>query len=404
MKNKLSKGLSLSLSVNPKHSISERFKASTHGFCHFLEKFESGQNALFSVILGHTLNVILGFIPRIHSEHSSLDTRVTPEYDNRKNFIKGLDVVRQCAALLERLKTHIKINSLFCHPWAWLLARPEDLDSRNKPENDNDIVEHSARPEDLDSRNKSENDNQWNFTKGLDVVRQCAALLERRVQSSTRVRKAQAVTRQTNPIGRSMIEMLGVLAIIGVLSVGGIQGFSKALDMYHWNKALGEWRLLINTLDRYRSQLHINDQTVANSEVSLVPILLAIGDLPNEMKIDNIDYLIKDSLNNKLFVYSHGTGYIGILSSNPKDNYAACHIFLTIGTYYHTMLERVQIYTNREENEETGRFRDFVGDSLCSKNNTNCLKDLGVAQIADICKNNPICKDRNNCNYLMYWF
>ena len=41
MKNKQSKGLSLSLSVNPKHSISERFKASTHGFCHFLKKFES---------------------------------------------------------------------------------------------------------------------------------------------------------------------------------------------------------------------------------------------------------------------------------------------------------------------------------------------------------------------------
>ena len=339
---------------------------------------------LSNVILGlvprihakHTLNVILGFIPRIHSEHSSLDTRDKPEYD---------------ADLM--VDTRIK---------------PEYDEKRKAdiftPEYDNDIVEHSARPEDLDSRNKSENDNQWNFTKGLDVVHQCAALLERRVQSSTRVRKAQAVTRQTNPIGRSMIEMLGVLAIIGVLSVGGIQGFSKAMDMYHWNKALGEWRLLINTLDRYRSQLHINDQTVANSEVSLVPILLAIGDLPNEMKIDNIDYLIKDSLNNKLSVYSHGTGYIGILSSNPKDNYAACHIFLTIGTYYHTMLERVQIYTNREENEETGRSRYFVGDSLCTKNNTNCLKDLGVAQIADICKDNPICKDRKDCNYLMYWF
>ena len=29
--------------------------------------------------------------------------------------------------------------------------------------------------------------------------------------------------------GRSMIEMLGVLAIIGVLSVGGIAGYSKAM-------------------------------------------------------------------------------------------------------------------------------------------------------------------------------
>ena len=32
-----------------------------------------------------------------------------------------------------------------------------------------------------------------------------------------------------NEKGRSMIEMLGVLAIIGVLSVGGIAGYSKAM-------------------------------------------------------------------------------------------------------------------------------------------------------------------------------
>ncbi len=35
--------------------------------------------------------------------------------------------------------------------------------------------------------------------------------------------------------GRSMIEMLGVLAIIGVLSVGGIAGFTKAMRMYRSN-------------------------------------------------------------------------------------------------------------------------------------------------------------------------
>lgn len=35
--------------------------------------------------------------------------------------------------------------------------------------------------------------------------------------------------------GRSMIEMLGVLAIIGVLSVGGINGFSKAMDAHKVN-------------------------------------------------------------------------------------------------------------------------------------------------------------------------
>ena len=36
--------------------------------------------------------------------------------------------------------------------------------------------------------------------------------------------------------GRSMIEMLGVLAIIGVLSVGGIAGYTQAMKKYRANE------------------------------------------------------------------------------------------------------------------------------------------------------------------------
>ena len=43
---------------------------------------------------------------------------------------------------------------------------------------------------------------------------------------------------KTNENGRSMIEMLGVLAIIGVLSVGGIAGYSKAMTKYRVNKTI----------------------------------------------------------------------------------------------------------------------------------------------------------------------
>ena len=40
--------------------------------------------------------------------------------------------------------------------------------------------------------------------------------------------------------GRSMIEMLGVLAVIGVLSVGGIAGYSKAMHKYRVNKTIDQ--------------------------------------------------------------------------------------------------------------------------------------------------------------------
>ena len=41
-----------------------------------------------------------------------------------------------------------------------------------------------------------------------------------------------------NESGRSMVEMLGVLAIIGVLSVGGIAGYSMAMRKYRANEAI----------------------------------------------------------------------------------------------------------------------------------------------------------------------
>ena len=45
--------------------------------------------------------------------------------------------------------------------------------------------------------------------------------------------------------GRSMVEMLGVLAIIGVLSVGGISGYSKAMAKFKLTKAQDQLSMLL---------------------------------------------------------------------------------------------------------------------------------------------------------------
>ena len=49
----------------------------------------------------------------------------------------------------------------------------------------------------------------------------------------------------TNESGRSMVEMLGVLAIIGVLSVGGIAGYSKAMNKFKINKTTDQVSMLV---------------------------------------------------------------------------------------------------------------------------------------------------------------
>ena len=48
--------------------------------------------------------------------------------------------------------------------------------------------------------------------------------------------------------GRSMVEMLGVLAIIGVLSVGGIAGYSKAMTKFKINKSMDQISMLVASI------------------------------------------------------------------------------------------------------------------------------------------------------------
>ncbi len=59
---------------------------------------------------------------------------------------------------------------------------------------------------------------------------------------------------KTNESGRSMVEMLGVLAIIGVLSVGGIAGYSKAMAKFKLTKAQDQITMtLMNVRTAYAS-------------------------------------------------------------------------------------------------------------------------------------------------------
>ena len=197
--------------------------------------------------------------------------------------------------------------------------------------------------------------------------------------------------------------MLGVLAIIAVLSVGGIAGYSKALSMYKWNKALDQWQYMINALNTYKSQLRTNDRTVANSEVSLVPILLALDEFPDDMIIPNNTHIVQDALGNILSIYHHGTGYIGILSGNINDDALRCKLYLNVGKQYHNMVDYLQFYINTDRSDLL-RSNSFLGDKYCLPRSKNCLKDLTVSRINEFCKDIPVCKQGIACHALLYWY
>ena len=56
------------------------------------------------------------------------------------------------------------------------------------------------------------------------------------------------INKNSNQSGRSMIEMLGVLAIVGVLSVGGIAGYSKAMEKFKINKSIDQISQIVTNI------------------------------------------------------------------------------------------------------------------------------------------------------------
>lgn len=85
-----------------------------------------------------------------------------------------------------------------------------------------------------------------------------------------------------NQSGRSMIEMLGVLAIIGVLSVGGIAGYSKAMAKYRSNKMIEQISMLITNI----RTMYAQQQTYAglNNRTAI-----EMGVVPEELIVQKID-------------------------------------------------------------------------------------------------------------------
>ena len=61
--------------------------------------------------------------------------------------------------------------------------------------------------------------------------------------------------KKNDQTGRSMVEMLGVLAIIGVLSVGGIAGYSKAMTKFKITKTFDQVSMTVANIRTFYSGL-----------------------------------------------------------------------------------------------------------------------------------------------------
>ena len=184
-----------------------------------------------------------------------------------------------------------------------------------------------------------------------------------------------------NEFGRSMVEMLGVLAIIGVLSVGAIAGYSKAMLKYKLNKQTEQLTAILN----------------GAYQVFLTDIMAKLNLIPQEMKKQ--DRYIFDSMGNRISVAyetSDTGGFFKIgVYVNEKES---CQNVWNFSKELHNILWQTHYITTDNEDADTYLGRTY-GDAYCSKG-TNCLRDLSVAKIHDLCEN---CFVGNYCLIRIVW-
>ena len=185
--------------------------------------------------------------------------------------------------------------------------------------------------------------------------------------------------------GRSMVEMLGVLAIIGVLSVGAIAGYSKAMTKYKLNKHAESINMLINNSLQMVSLLGAKEDNVKYHAKTLYKL----GLIPDGIKYNNTDILY-DVFNNKIRVYTkdkadrtynYGISFHHTDEISPFD-INSCRNIVTIAKENSANLKWVIAYNV----DAASHFGALAGDNYCDSSH-RCLRDLTLNDIDNLCNN-----------------
>ena len=189
--------------------------------------------------------------------------------------------------------------------------------------------------------------------------------------------------------GRSMVEMLGVLAIIGVLSVGVISGYSKAMMKYKLNKQTEQLNQVVNSVIKY---VRIMDSY--KQAQNLTSLFVKLGEIPREMLKNNNDNYFYDVFNTRMYIYNEVDNsnnknwhaliiYVNLpLLSNSNDSLEICRNVLTVAKENSADINSV--YTTSGSGTDDNRKFYFNGDKNC-KNNKVCLRNMTINNIYEAC-------------------
>lgn len=141
---------------------------------------------------------------------------------------------------------------------------------------------------------------------------------------------------KNNQIGRSMIEMLGVLAVIGVLSAMGLAGYSKAMTKHKMNRTVNQMAQIVNNVRTafitYPAAEYPYDIFGAQKDdattVSGMQKAVALHIFPDEMIVDKTIPVIQNVYKGDVYIISEdqGKSFDVIFEGLPKE------VSIAIGT------------------------------------------------------------------------
>ncbi len=221
-------------------------------------------------------------------------------------------------------------------------------------------------------------------------------------KNSIRARRRQADAVLS---GRSMVEMLGVLAIIGVLSVGAISGYSKAMLKYKLNKQSEQLTYLLNSTYQLLSESKF--MKTEDKAYNMTDMLIKLNLVPQEMIKDSNFKFIYDAMGNEIFVgwekdskRKHDFFKITLFGVNNRIDDNTCINVLNFSKEMSGFLWQTHfIYSTDEDDSDHYDVRTY-GDAYCG-NTYPCLKDLTVARIRELC---DTCLNQTICNIRILWY
>lgn len=205
--------------------------------------------------------------------------------------------------------------------------------------------------------------------------------------------------KRLNPcLGRSMIEMLGVLNIIAILCIGGITAYSKTVESYKITKLIQEYNTFVFNLLEYRAQF-VHDFPNGHGPVHNKTFSI-LGLLPDKWKQDYQPAYLRDSYGNYVSVLwdchnIQGCGYVleTRIGASDKEKRAKNLCIEMLKTFVKP-LHNIVIYGRGT----FGQTPVYYGDALCGSKNRPCLNNLSLDEINTICAS---CKGGfgNNCAF-----